>query len=132
MHITPRPNYSSIDLPTAIERIIQLEDLLGLGFEFHPRYNLTTSEAALLGAIAAGRPICTREHAYTLIYGMHDDPPDSKILDVFLSKLRKKLESHDITISTMWGRGWYMEDADRAKVDAMRFRPAATVESEAA
>lgn len=125
MHTHQRPNYSLLDRDILVERIIQLEELLGLELEFHPRYNLTTSEAALLGAIAKGNPVCTKDHAYTVLYGMHNDPPEAKILDVFVCKLRRKVRQYGIDIKTVWGRGWYLEDEDRAKVEAMRFKPAA-------
>lgn len=127
MHKFERPNYASISREDAIERIVQLEDVMGLGLaaEFHPRYNLSNVEAAFLGVLASSRGVCTKEHAYTLLYGMHDDPPGPKILDVWLCKLRKKLAGLDISIQTIWGRGWYLEDEDRAKVDLMRFRPTA-------
>lgn len=58
------------------------------------------------------------------MYGMHDDPPVPKILDVWLCRLRRKLRAHDIEIQTIWGRGWYMEPEDRAKVELLRFKPA--------
>jgi two-component system cell cycle response regulator CtrA len=114
-----RPNYSSIGRETAIERIIQLEESYGARFETHPRYGLTQAEQMLLGLVAYSTGICTKEHAYTVMYGMHDDPPLQKILDVYISKIRRKLNPLDIHIETAWGRGWYMEADQREKALAL-------------
>lgn len=129
MHTLQRPNYSLLDHDVLVERIIQLEDELGRDFEIHPRYNLTTSEMALLGAIYGTKGVCSKDHAYTVLYGMHDDPPEQKIMDVFVCKLRRKLRPHGVEIKTIWGRGWYLEEEDRAKVENMRFKPASVGEA---
>jgi DNA-binding response OmpR family regulator len=114
------PNYSSIDIETALERIRQLEESAGLGFAVHPRYGLTKTEEMLLGLIVACPAVLTKDHAYTVLYGMHENPPLEKILDVYISKLRKKLRALNIQIETAWGRGWYIEPAERAKALALR------------
>jgi DNA-binding response OmpR family regulator len=127
-----RPNYSSIDREILIERIRQLEDEAGLNLEFHPRYNFTETETAMLGLIASHEGVITKDRAYAFLYGMHADPPHEKILDVYICRLRSKLGAEGIHIGTSWGRGWYLDDEDRAKVNAMRLQPAAAAESEAA
>lgn len=38
-----------------------------------------------------------------------DDPPEIKIIDVFVCKLRKKLAPLGLKIGTAWGRGYYLE-----------------------
>jgi DNA-binding response OmpR family regulator len=127
-----RPNYSSIDREILIERIRQLEDEAGLNLEFHPRYNFTETEAAMLGLLVTYKGVITRERAYTFLYGMRADTPGERILDVYICRLRSKLGAEGIHIGTSWGRGWYLDDEDRAKVNAMRLQPAAVAESEAA
>lgn len=36
------------------------------------------------------------------------NPPDIKIVDVFVCKMRKKLRPYGITIDTVWGRGYLL------------------------
>lgn len=114
------PNYSEIGRDVLIERIIQIEQNEGLRFQTHPRFGMTAAEDALLGILASRKEVVTKEGAYTLMYGMADDPPMLKILDVMICKLRRKLRPHNITIHTVWGRGWYLDPEDRQKVHAMR------------
>lgn len=125
MHRFERPNYSEISREDAIERIRQLEDEAGMAFQSHPYHGFTEMEDCMLGAIAAAPHIATRERIYTLLYGMHEDPPNQKILDVYLSKLRKKLTPYEIKIETVWGRGYYMSPDDRLKLESLRFKVAA-------
>lgn len=41
---------------------------------------------------------------------------DPKMVDVVICKLRKKLSALGVKVKTLWGHGYYLEDADRAKV----------------
>lgn len=124
MYSLERPNYSQIDLETAIERIEQLEEALGLGFQMHPRYGLSAAHERVLGLLVASPGVATRERMFTALYGMRDDGgPDQKIFDVYISQIRKKLTPHGVNISTVWGRGWFMEAEDKAKVRAMQLPP---------
>lgn len=130
-----RPNYSSADRETLIERITQLENEAGMGFSTHPRYNLTGYENAILGVLLnAKAAVITKEYVFDALYGMDDDMPGQKILDVWICKLRKKLAPYDIAIQTAWGRGWYIEPEDRAKILALaeQAKPELEVEGVAA
>lgn len=125
MHRYERPNYSEISLEDAIERILQLEDATGMAFRSHPHHGFTEMEDMMLGSISTAPGVATKNRIYTLLYGMHADPPTQKIIDVYLCKIRKKLKWHDITIQTIWGRGYYMSPEDRLKLDTLRFKDAA-------
>ncbi len=118
-----RPNYSSIDLETAVERIRQLEDDAGLNFEVHPHYKLTKTEEALLGMFANSTGVLTKERVLTAIWGMSEDPPNPKIVDVLICKIRKKLKPFGVEIDTYWARGWHMTPENREKVKTMRLEP---------
>jgi two-component system cell cycle response regulator CtrA len=113
------------DLDTALERIRQLEELMGVGFMVHPSLGLTRLEEAMLGAIYAANHTVTRDRVFDLLFGLHDDPPEPKIMDVAMSHLRRKLRPLGVHITTVWGRGWYLAPAERAKIEPYLFRPVA-------
>lgn len=115
------PNYSAMSREDILERLLQLETATGVRFETHPRYRLTNAEQTLLGILLACKHVASKEHIYTLMYGMYLDPPELKILDVYICKLRNKLRPLGVNITTVWGRGWFLDTEDRAKVEALRF-----------
>lgn len=53
----------------------------------------------------------TKETFLNHLYGGRDEP-DIKIIDVFICKLRKKLQTvgAEDLISTVWGRGYILHD----------------------
>ena len=98
-----------------------LEDALAPTLALPDAWRLTTTEERFLCAIrAVGPNILHRERGLLALYGMWDDMPDQKIIDVWLSKLRKKLREAQaqITIETIWGRGWRMPAESCARFDA--------------
>lgn len=102
----------------------QLRDLLfaegGVSFAHAGKttFGLTATEALILRAIAH-RKVITREALYTMLYGDRvDDPPEIKIVDVFVSKIRRRLKSRDIEIGTVWGKGWIIDQANRDRLIA--------------
>ena len=44
------------------------------------------------------------------------EPTNEKIVDVVICKLRKKLSTHEIEITTLWGSGYYMPEDSRCRV----------------
>jgi hypothetical protein len=48
-----------------------------------------------------------------------DSAPDLKILDVHVSRIRRKLAKFDITIDTQYGSGWSMTAENRAKLQGL-------------
>jgi hypothetical protein len=79
-------------------------------------FALTGSEARLVRELLDGR-MKTRLALHTAAYG--DDPqggPEIKIIDVFISKLRKKLKVKAVEIATVHGQGYRMEAHTIARV----------------
>lgn len=78
--------------------------------------NLTKKEYEILEALVVrkGRPV-DKESLMNIIYG-HEDEPNIKIIDVFICKLRKKLEAlmdGEQIIETIWGRGYMIRNHDK-------------------
>lgn len=84
------------------------------------RFGLTASEARMFTALLR-RPEMTKAqlHKNTHGYegGTHKDPTALKIVDVFIHKIRKKLEkiSPDVRIETIWGKGYAMGPMSKAE-----------------
>lgn len=69
-----------------------------------------TSEMALLTRLVEifPRPL-SRDAAMQHLYALRpDEEPQPKIVDVFICKLRKKIEPLGIRIDTLWGRGYVL------------------------
>ncbi len=78
-------------------------------------YQLTMNEARMAGMLykRMGK-VCTKSQIFEAAYYQRpDDPPDAKIIDVFLCKIRKKLRHFDApyNVETVWGIGYRMVDA---------------------
>lgn len=76
--------------------------------------HLTNKEYATIELLALRKgSVLTKEMFLNHLYNGLDEPSDNKIVDVFMCKLRKKLEkandgkSH---IETVWGRGYILKD----------------------
>jgi two-component system cell cycle response regulator CtrA len=65
------------------------------------------------------RDVATKDMILTALYNGMDEP-QMKIIDVFVCKMRKKLQSWDIEISTLWGRGYYLTREMKDKVRSLR------------
>jgi two-component system cell cycle response regulator CtrA len=79
-----------------------------------PFFGLTGSEAIMFGILMNTR--APRPEAFlTALYSTNpDDPPDEKILDVWICKMRKKLTPFGIEIKTHWGECWEIPEASKA------------------
>ncbi|MBY0336925.1 MAG: response regulator transcription factor [Acetobacteraceae bacterium] len=87
--------------------------------------HLTGKEYAILELLVMRRgSVLSKENFLDHLYGGMDEP-DSKIIDVFICKLRKKLlqAGADNVIGTVWGRGYIVRDAAPA-APARRASPA--------
>jgi DNA-binding response OmpR family regulator len=80
--------------------------------------HLTPQQSVILGLLLSHRgKVVSREQMMTALYwDRRDDWPEGRIVDVYLSGLRKRLT--DITIRTIWGRGWTID-----KVPAEPWQP---------
>ena len=78
--------------------------------------HLTGKEYAILELLLLRRgTVLSKENFLDHLYGGMDEP-DSKIIDVFICKLRKKLQfaGANNIIGTVWGRGYIVRDAQAA------------------
>ncbi len=77
---------------------------------------LTGKEFAMLELLALRKgQVLTKDAFLNHLYGGMDEP-EGKIIDVFICKLRKKLQAVGgiDMISTVWGRGYILQEAARA------------------
>lgn len=94
------------------EAIRQLEgQLFNAGWEPPQGLKLTRSEYKVLAALAS-KPRVTKEALYHALYSF-DDGPEPGILNVFISKLRRKLSPMGCEIETIWGLGYGLTDRSR-------------------
>lgn len=91
------------------EKIIALEETLGVRIETPLMLGLTGQEAKLFGVLLK-REMVTKEQAMDVLYGNRagGGEVEIKIVDVFVCKIRKKLMPYSISIETIWGRGFRM------------------------
>ena len=111
------------------DRVLELEEAMGLRVLSPLEWRLTQNESRLIGALLE-RELLTKDAAMAALYrdrGM--DEPDVKIVDVFICKARKKLKPFGIEITTVWGVGYFMrpecKTAARKQIEAARPRIAA-------
>ena len=84
------------------------------------RVHLTGKEYQMLELLSLRKgTTLTKEMFLNHLYGGMDEP-ELKIIDVFICKLRKKLESaaEDHHIETVWGRGYVLRDPQENKAAA--------------
>ncbi|WP_029604310.1 response regulator transcription factor [Kozakia baliensis] len=77
--------------------------------------NLTGKEYAILELLALRRGnVLTKDAFLNHLYGGIDEP-EMKIIDVFICKLRRKLQQKgaDNLITTVWGRGYVLREEEK-------------------
>lgn len=101
-------------LDTLRERNRQLEELLApSSTTIPPEWSLTASEARVFAHLTT-RDECSKDSIMAAMYSNRVDAgPEIKIVDVFICKLRKKLRPFGVSITTLWGRGYALEDRAR-------------------
>lgn len=102
-------------LVRATDRIEILEaEKMGVGVLTPVEWGLTGKECRLFGVLMA-RESCTKVALMNALYDPGaDDEPHIKIIDVFVCKLRKKLEAHGVWIETIWGQGYFIGAKSKA------------------
>lgn len=106
------------------ERVRVLEEELrgrGKNEETPPlSLGLTGQEGRLLMHLLA-RDLCSKEQLFMALYGDRPeaDEPEIKIIDVLVCKLRKKLQSENIAITTIWGHGYMIDGKNKAALRAL-------------
>lgn len=109
---------------TLRERIRQLETLLAPVVVLPPEWGLSRNET-LIFRVLLGREMATKDQMMAILYGDRaDEPPDPKILSVFIFKMRKKLKPFDINIRTFWGSGAGLDPDTRQRFRATAGRAA--------
>lgn len=84
---------------------------------------LTRTERMTL-AILIRRKRVTRDQIHSVLYS--DDPdggPGPKVIDVFMSHIRRKLRPLGIVIETIYGVGFQLSDASRDLIDPLPEQP---------
>lgn len=100
-------------------QVEELRHAMGLRAEFPRELRLTPYEARMLGLLTR-RDIASKEYLFTALYADDwSECREPKVIEVFLSKLRKKLSPFGVTIRNDYGHGWYLSKEDKAKLKAM-------------
>ena len=88
---------------------------------FPARWKLTPLQQKVLAALLGTAPHPrSMGQIVDLIYAHDaDDPPDEKIVDVCLCRMRKALAADDIVIGTRWGVGRYLDMATARRIHAL-------------
>lgn len=98
------------------ERIIVLEEQIGVRIEAPLVLGLTGQEARIFGALMS-RDLLTKEMMLAVLYLSRGlDEAEQKIVDVFICKMRPKLKAYGITIETVWGRGYLLKPEMKRRV----------------
>lgn len=87
----------------------RLDDRPDLWFLYHQKLGLTPAESRLLQCLMQARA-CTKPYLHRMVA----PEAEPKIIDVFIGKIRAKLEKFQVRIETIWGQGYTMpEDSKR-------------------
>ena len=101
------------------DRIFWLEQKVGLDFEAPLEMRLTPHEARCLGVLKQAPGVVTKAAMINLVYAERvtdGEVPQMKIIDVFVSRLRKKLEPWGLEIATHWGSGYSLTPVSKKKL----------------
>lgn len=104
------------ELDAALVRIEQLEQMhFNVEWMAPDEIGLTTSENRVVGVLVGHEGVVTLERFMQALYSLRpDDPPEEKIIDVFICKARRKLRPFGVEIETRWGVGYLMPAESRA------------------
>jgi two-component system cell cycle response regulator CtrA len=101
------------------ERVRILEEMLNGKESLPPELRLTASEERVVSALLS-RDVMTKEAISMALYSDRPDvAPELKIVDVFVCKIRAKIESHGLKIETHWGRGYSMPAESKQELRGM-------------
>lgn len=94
------------------------QEFLGDYIMFPRKWRLTQSEERIFACLLANRRT-TRQQLLTAAYRFGSDEPDTKIIDVYICKIRQKLKPYGIEIMTIWGIGYFIEEPRRKELRAL-------------
>jgi two-component system, cell cycle response regulator CtrA len=103
------------ELQRALDRIDELEELLGLQVHLPNMFGLTPLEVKIVGLLTK-RNIVSRDIIYSALYGSLPDcdQPDPKTIEVHICKVRRKLSAYGLEIKNRYSVGYYIEDDVRS------------------
>lgn len=110
----------------ALEEVVQLRKALGLqpaAWQPPARLRLSRQETRVLKRLYA-EPIVTHEQIYVTLYGV-DGQTNPKIVDVYISHLRRKLRPYEIDIvSQGWrSQSWALSEGARERLADIKDEP---------
>lgn len=88
---------------------------LGLPVE----WMLACSEAAIFRTLMANESCRKEALLMALPLKDHANPPEIKIVDVYICKIRRKVEPFGILIETRWGQGYFISPAMKVHARAL-------------
>ena len=95
------------------DRVEQLEKEIGLAAEVPLVAGLTKNESIIFGVLLNNLSPRKSTFMTALFSDRIDDPPDIKIIDVWICKMRHKLKPFGIEIKTVWGCGYAIPEASK-------------------
>jgi two-component system, cell cycle response regulator CtrA len=102
------------------ETVRQLREQLVPDVTFPREIGLTRMENAVLSFLLARSPnVVSRDRITHAIYFDKDDAPVSKVVDVMVFHLRRKLAPYGVEILTRWGSGFAIDRAGASILNAM-------------
>jgi two-component system cell cycle response regulator CtrA len=77
-------------------------------------------ECRILGFLVNKDKVGRRDAIYTAVYGGRPecDQPAVRLVDVYICRIRAALRGCDIKMVTVFGLGWAIAAADKAKLNA--------------
>ncbi len=117
MKVAPTP--PSAEVQALRDQVEMLQRALGTDFRPGRRLGLTAYEARALGMLMK-RGYARREAMHDALYfDRAGDPPDIKVVDVWVLKLRRKLAPWGISIECVRGEGYRFTPEMLRKVRAL-------------
>lgn len=95
------------------EEVYFWKSQLSTDFEPPREWLLTPAQVTMFRVLLA-RPLVSKEMFYTALYGTDTDR-HPRTFEVLLSGIRFKLRSFGVTIHSVWGRGWQLDEATRKR-----------------
>ena len=97
------------------EEVRQLRELLAPSLGFPRDFRLTPIEEKILSAIYARAPaVVAHERIRAAVYPDPDTAPETNVIDVRVSSIRRKLKPYGVEIKNRWGEGLYLDRASAA------------------
>lgn len=97
------------------EQVRQLRAALGVARRWPDDWRLTRSETVMLGVLVA-RDMATKNTLVVALGLDRAERPSDKLVEVHLSRLRRKVKARGIHIRNRVGTGWFLSREDRARL----------------